>query len=136
VSALQGTPSGPTGTFPAQGQHNASPDVNIRLNSSVQFAVWQLSKYKTSFTKPFFQQYALYNGFGKYVYFIKTFYILRIVGAIYRFKKLDIKAGCKQQCEIPKNNQHYALNCTTPLFNIQAVTCFGSSLPSSGSLLV
>jgi hypothetical protein len=32
-----------------------------------------------------------------------------------------------------RNNQHYALNCTTPLFNIQAPTCFGSSLPSSGS---
>jgi hypothetical protein len=33
------------------------------------------------------------------------------------------------------NNQHYALNCTTPLFNIQAHTCFGSSLPTSGSFL-
>jgi hypothetical protein len=32
-----------------------------------------------------------------------------------------------------ENNQHYALNCTTSLFNIQAHTCFGSSLPSSGS---
>jgi hypothetical protein len=31
------------------------------------------------------------------------------------------------------NNQHYALNCTTPLFNIQAPTCFGNSLPSSGN---
>jgi hypothetical protein len=34
-----------------------------------------------------------------------------------------------------RNNQHYALNCTTPLFCILAPTCFGSSLPSSGSLL-
>jgi hypothetical protein len=34
-----------------------------------------------------------------------------------------------------QNNQHYALNCTTPLFNILAPTCFGSSLPSSGSFL-
>jgi hypothetical protein len=34
-----------------------------------------------------------------------------------------------------RNNQHYALNCTTPLFNIQAPTYFGSSLPSSGSFL-
>jgi hypothetical protein len=28
-----------------------------------------------------------------------------------------------------RNNQHYALDCTTALFNIQAPTCFGSSLP-------
>jgi hypothetical protein len=33
------------------------------------------------------------------------------------------------------NNQHYALNYITSLFNVQAVTCFGSSLPSSGSFL-
>jgi hypothetical protein len=33
------------------------------------------------------------------------------------------------------NNQHYALNCTTPLFNILDLTCFGSSLPSSGNFL-
>jgi hypothetical protein len=32
-------------------------------------------------------------------------------------------------------NQQYALNFTTPLFNIQAPTCFGSGLPSSGSFL-
>jgi hypothetical protein len=29
----------------------------------------------------------------------------------------------------------YVLNCTTPLFNIQAPICFGSGLPSSGSFL-
>jgi hypothetical protein len=34
-----------------------------------------------------------------------------------------------------RNNQHYALNCTTPLFYILAPTCFGTSLPSSGSFL-
>jgi hypothetical protein len=34
-----------------------------------------------------------------------------------------------------ENNQHYALNCNTPLFNIQASTCFGSGLPSSGIFL-
>jgi hypothetical protein len=35
------------------------------------------------------------------------------------------------------NNQHYALICTTPLFytRILAHTCFGSSLPTSGSFL-
>jgi hypothetical protein len=33
------------------------------------------------------------------------------------------------------NNQHYALICTTPLFYLLAPTCFGSSLPSSGSFL-
>jgi hypothetical protein len=37
--------------------------------------------------------------------------------------------------EAVKNNQHNALNCTIPLFNILAYTRFGSSLPSSGSLL-
>jgi hypothetical protein len=34
-----------------------------------------------------------------------------------------------------RNNQHYALNCATPLFNILALTCFGCRLPSSGSFL-
>jgi hypothetical protein len=33
------------------------------------------------------------------------------------------------------NNQHYALICTTSLFYILAPTCFGSSLPYSGSFL-
>jgi hypothetical protein len=40
----------------------------------------------------------------------------------------NIKARCR-------NNQHYALICTTPLFCILAPTCFGSSLPLSGSFL-
>jgi hypothetical protein len=34
-----------------------------------------------------------------------------------------------------RNSQHYALICTTPLFDILASTCFGSTLPSSGSFL-
>jgi hypothetical protein len=34
-----------------------------------------------------------------------------------------------------RNNQQYALICTTPLFYILAPTCFGSSLPSSGNFL-
>jgi hypothetical protein len=34
-----------------------------------------------------------------------------------------------------RNNQHYELIVTTPLFYILANTCFGSSLPSSGSFL-
>jgi hypothetical protein len=34
-----------------------------------------------------------------------------------------------------RNNQHYALICTSPLLYILAPTCFGSSLPSSGSFL-
>jgi hypothetical protein len=34
-----------------------------------------------------------------------------------------------------RNNEHYALICTTSLFYILAPTCFGSSLPSSGSFL-
>jgi hypothetical protein len=35
-----------------------------------------------------------------------------------------------------RNNQHYAQICTTALFCILAPTCFGSSLPSSGSSYV
>jgi hypothetical protein len=34
-----------------------------------------------------------------------------------------------------RNDQQYALICTIPLFYILAPTCFGSSLPSSGSFL-
>jgi hypothetical protein len=34
-----------------------------------------------------------------------------------------------------RNNQQYALICTTPLFYILAPTCFGLSLPSSESFL-
>jgi hypothetical protein len=34
-----------------------------------------------------------------------------------------------------RNDQQYALICTTPLFHILAATCFGSSLPSSGSFV-
>jgi hypothetical protein len=34
-----------------------------------------------------------------------------------------------------RNNQQYALIFTTPLFYILAPTCFGGSLPSSGSFL-
>jgi hypothetical protein len=34
-----------------------------------------------------------------------------------------------------RNNQQYALICTTPLFYVLAPTCFGSSLPSSGGFL-
>jgi hypothetical protein len=38
-------------------------------------------------------------------------------------------------CSRSRNNQHYALLCTTSLFYILAPTCFGSSLPSSGRFL-
>jgi hypothetical protein len=34
-----------------------------------------------------------------------------------------------------RKNQQYALICTTPLFYILTPTCFGSSLPPSGSFL-
>jgi hypothetical protein len=34
-----------------------------------------------------------------------------------------------------RNDQKYALFCTTPLFYVLAPTCFASSLPSSGSFL-
>jgi hypothetical protein len=34
-----------------------------------------------------------------------------------------------------RNNQHYALICTIPLFYTLVPTCFGSSLPSSRSFL-
>jgi hypothetical protein len=42
---------------------------------------------------------------------------------------------CLYYSDSSRNNQHYALICTTPLFYILAPTCFGSSLPSSGSFL-
>jgi hypothetical protein len=34
-----------------------------------------------------------------------------------------------------RNDQHYALICINPLFYILVATCFGSSLPLSGSFL-
>jgi hypothetical protein len=34
-----------------------------------------------------------------------------------------------------RNDQHYALTCTIPLFHILAPTCFGSTLLSSGGFL-
>jgi hypothetical protein len=40
-----------------------------------------------------------------------------------------------QTVETIRGTQHYALICTTPLFYALAPTCFGSSLPSSGSFL-
>jgi hypothetical protein len=33
-----------------------------------------------------------------------------------------------------RKNQQYTLICTTPLFYVLAPKCFGSSLPSSGSV--
>jgi hypothetical protein len=44
-----------------------------------------------------------------------------------------LKAGQIRFCI--RNDQQYALICTTPLFYVLAATCFGSSLPSSGSFL-
>jgi hypothetical protein len=35
-----------------------------------------------------------------------------------------------------RNNQHYAQICTTALFYILSATCFGSTLPSSGSFWI
>jgi hypothetical protein len=52
-----------------------------------------------------------------------------------------IKIACLSLMLIPciirriRNYQQYALICTTPLFYVLAPTCFGSSLPSSGSFL-
>jgi hypothetical protein len=34
-----------------------------------------------------------------------------------------------------RNDQQYALICNTPLFYVLAPTCFGSSVPSTGSFL-
>jgi hypothetical protein len=50
------------------------------------------------------------------------------------FWQLEMFDVCTVRISI-RNNQHYALICTTPLFYILAPTCFGSSLPSSGSFL-
>jgi hypothetical protein len=46
---------------------------------------------------------------------------------------LNIQLTLYSECSI--NNQHYALNYTTSLFNKQVPTCFDNSLPSSGSFL-
>jgi hypothetical protein len=48
-----------------------------------------------------------------------------------------VYVACVPECIIRRseNNQQYALNCTPPLLNIQASTCFGSGLPFSGSFL-
>jgi hypothetical protein len=56
---------------------------------------------------------------------------------IYRTAKPRvIRFNCKQMAGgSSRNNQHYALICTTSLFYILALTCFGSSLPSLGSFL-
>jgi hypothetical protein len=55
------------------------------------------------------------------------------------FSSVNIRKVCLMfvPCIIRRNrnNQHHALDCATPLFNIQAPTCFSSSLPSSGSFL-
>jgi hypothetical protein len=51
-------------------------------------------------------------------------------------KKKHHKTFVNRSARRSINNQHNALNYITSLFNIQAPTCFGSSLPSSGSLSV
>jgi hypothetical protein len=57
-------------------------------------------------------------------------------GYVATIKKWEIPAKPLEVTkEIVENNQHYALNCIIPLFNILAPTCFGISLPSSGSFL-
>jgi hypothetical protein len=38
-------------------------------------------------------------------------------------------------CTRIRKDQRYALSFTTPLYYVMAPTCFGSSLPSSGSFL-
>jgi hypothetical protein len=43
--------------------------------------------------------------------------------------------SCRALLDVVENNQHYARIFTTALFHILAPTCFGNSLPSSGSFL-
>jgi hypothetical protein len=50
-------------------------------------------------------------------------------------KNLQNKDKLMQYRQSNRNNQHYALICTTPLFYILAPACFSSSLPSPGSFL-
>jgi hypothetical protein len=50
------------------------------------------------------------------------------------FPKLYLNV-CTVHIRRSRNYQQYALICATPLFYILAPTCFGSSLPSSGSFL-
>jgi hypothetical protein len=42
----------------------------------------------------------------------------------------------RNKYHLSRNNQHYAQTCTTAPFYILAPTCFGSSLPSSGSFRI
>jgi hypothetical protein len=76
----------------------------------------------------------------KYFRYI-TFGLLRLALSCYYFilctKKLDICSLMFVPCiaRLSINNQHYALDYITPIFNMQDSKCFGSSLPSSGSFL-
>jgi hypothetical protein len=76
----------------------------------------------------------------KVVYTIPTKYcVLRSMLVLSRWKAVSIVRQCLMF--IPSinwriiKNQQYALICNTPLFYMLAATCFGSSLPSSGSVL-
>jgi hypothetical protein len=53
--------------------------------------------------------------------------VIYVEGGLYRYTKDTYICS--------RNNQHYALICTIPLFCILSPTCFGSSLPSSGNFL-
>jgi hypothetical protein len=83
----------------------------------------------------------------KYLQFIKfiMFYVTLRIGNHYLSKQqwhcgqasvfFEVIISIYNYFKSSINNQLYALNYTTSLFNIQAPTCFGSSLPSSGSFL-
>jgi hypothetical protein len=47
----------------------------------------------------------------------------------------SFRAETRNILRCSRNYQHYAMICSIPLFYILAPTCFGSSLPSSGSFL-
>jgi hypothetical protein len=65
--------------------------------------------------------------------FAITFYVFHFKASLI-YWAVVMFLPCFIKCS--RNNQHYALICTTPLFYIRAPTCFGSSLQSSGSFLV
>jgi hypothetical protein len=60
--------------------------------------------------------------------------LMEVAKKIVPLPRTDFWLGNIYSC-CSRNNQHYALICTNTLFYILAPTCFGNTLPSSGSFL-
>jgi hypothetical protein len=88
----------------------------------------------------------MYKGETSYLCYSVSLYISMLVSWLDNDSssgsKIDAAkcVGCAvkiDRCDkcLSINNQHYALDYITSLFNMQAPTCFGSRFPSSGSFL-